>query len=70
MTKKRYRKLMYALMQKINKRYIDLFGETEEGVGQLLKGTLKTELSLCAPEIHSYQQAWDVLLPLRNQYGM
>jgi hypothetical protein len=61
---------MYALMQKVNTRYIGLFGETEEGVEQILKSILKTELSLCAPEIHSYKEAWDVLLPLRQQYGM
>ena len=62
MTKKRYIKLVYALMQKMGQ-------ETPIAeMGILLKGVQRIEFKNCS--YNSYADAWESLKSIRNQYGM
>ena len=62
MTRKRYIKMIYALMQHIH-------SETPIAMqGLLLKGVQKIEFKNCT--YNSYADAWESLKSIRNQYGM
>jgi hypothetical protein len=66
MTRKRYIRLMYALMQRINQRYISIYGHGYAGWGKVLKDV--SRLKYGADK--SYAEAWAGLKPIREQYGM
>lgn len=70
MTRKRYIKLCYALMQKINQEYIKTFGEGAKGWNTVLKGIKKIEYKNIDSKYKSYTDAWDSLESIRKQYGM
>lgn len=52
MTRKRYIKLLYALMQEMNKEYREMFGTHAPKIGRVLKSVNKVE-----PKI-PYAEAW------------
>lgn len=65
MTRKRYIKLVYALMTKFNE------GNKIASMGTLLKGVQKLEFkNMDQTKLHSYSEAWESLKTIRNQYGM
>lgn len=64
MTRKRYIKLLYALMQEMNKEYVKMFGTTAPKCGRVLKGVQK------ANPIIPYADAWECLKDIRKTYGM
>lgn len=71
MTRQRYIKLLYALMQRINQKHIEVFGNPAENWGTVLKCTLNVKYrSAQEPIVTSYAEAWEILKPLREQYGM
>ena len=70
MTRKRYIKLGYALMQKINQKHIDIHGTGIDNWGKVLKGIQYLEFERIDPKFKSYAEAWDSIKPIRNQYGM
>lgn len=71
MTKKRYRKLCYALMQKINQKHIEVCGKGSDNWGKVLKGVLKLEFkNIDQTKFSSYAEAWESIKPIREQYGM
>lgn len=71
MTKKRYQKLLYALMQKTNQEYIKVFGKGVDNWGKVLKSVPKIKFAnMDQAKVHSYAEAWESLKPIRNQYGM
>ena len=71
MTKNRYRKLVYALMQKCNQDYIKMTGHTVSKCGRALKGCLRLEFAnMDKTKVNSYAEAWECLKPLREQFGM
>ncbi len=71
MTRQRYIKLLYALMQRINQKHIEVFGTPAENWGKVLKGTLRIKYrSTQNPIVTSYAEAWEMLKPIREQYGM
>lgn len=69
MTRKRYRKLLYALIQKMGKEYRRTFGTAPQDWGKVLKSVLDLKPNF-NEEISSYKQCWDMLSITRNQYGM
>ena len=67
MTSKRYRKLGYALMQKIHQKDITVCGTSATpGWGKVLKGIKKAKPLNGVP----YAQAWESIKDIRAQYGM
>lgn len=71
MTKKRYRKLMYALMQRVNEGQKFPFGIRNtyfRPTGTLLKSVQKIEFKDI--KFNSYAEAWDSLKNIRSLYGM
>lgn len=71
MTKKRYRKMIYALMQKINKDCIEKTGYPAVKVGRALKGCLRIEFTnMDKTKVSSYAEAWETLKPLRESVKM
>lgn len=71
MTKKRYRKLVYALMQKCNQDYIKMTGHTVNKCGRALKGCLSLEFAnMDKTKVSSYAEAWECLKDLRKNCGM
>lgn len=66
MTRKRYIKLMYALMQRINQRYISIYGHGYDGWGKVLKGVSRLKYGTDK----SYEEVWTTLKSIREQYGM
>lgn len=71
MTRKRYVKLVYALMQEVNKEYIKTFGKGADNWGRCLKSVQRIKYgSKATPKLTSYAEAWESLKPLRDQYGM
>ena len=62
MTKKRFRKLMYALMQRANEGYKFPYA------GSVLKSVQKIEFKDI--KFNSYAEAWDRLKNIRSLYGM
>ncbi len=71
MTRQRYIKLVYALMQRINQHHIDVFGTPAENWDKVLKGTLRIKYrSGQNPIVTSYAEAWEILKPIRERYGM
>ena len=64
MTRKRYIKLLYALMQEMNKEYRGMFGKTAPKVGRVLKGVQKVNPTI------PYAEAWECLKDIRKRYGM
>ena len=64
MTRKRYIKLLYALMQEMNKEYREMFGTHAPKIGRVLKSVQKVE-----PKI-PYAEAWECLKDFRETYGM
>ena len=62
MTKKRYRKLMYALMQRTNEGY------KFPHAGTILKAVQQIEFKDI--KFNSYAEAWDSLKNIRSLYGM
>lgn len=63
MTKKRYKKLVYALMQKSHGGYIKF-----QYPGCILKSVQKIEFKDI--KSNSYAEAWDSLKKVRSLYGM
>jgi hypothetical protein len=63
MTKKRYKKLMYALMQKAHGGFIKF-----QYAGCIFKSVQKIEFKDI--KFNSYAEAWDSLKNIRNLYGM
>ena len=71
MTRKRYVKLGYALMQKINKQHIEVCGCSAEQWGKVLAGIKKVKFGTeREPKFKSYAEAWESLKPVRQLYGM
>ena len=71
MTRKRYIKLGYALMQKINTKSIEMSGRSAQGWGKVLANVQKIRYgTIRAPGFASYAEAWESLKPIREQYGM
>lgn len=70
MTKKRYRKLAYALMQKIQAKHIEVCGKSADNWGKVLKGVSKVEFKAIDLKFKSYEEAWESIKPIREQYGM
>lgn len=71
MTRKRYIKLGYALMAKINKTHIDIYGKGYENWGKVFKNVSKIKFNTDhAPKTNSYKEAWETIKPIREQYGM
>ena len=68
MTKKRYRKLFYALMQRINLDHIKWCGTPADEMGKLLKCAQRVEIKNA--KVASYAEAWEMLKPLRQANGM
>lgn len=65
MTRKRYVKLLYALMQKMHQAH------NFEKAGRTFNATLKVGFKCTnSPEVKSYAEAWEILKPIRKQYGM
>ena len=62
MTKKRYIKLVYALMQRMHQEH------PIASVGLLFKGVQKIEFKNV--KYNSYADAWESLKSIRSQYGM
>ena len=69
MTRKRFTKLFYALMQKMNKKHIEVCGTSSENWGKVLKHAL-TITPYKVESFTSYKQLWESLLPIRKVYGM
>ena len=70
MTKKRYKKLGYALMQRINTTHIEIYGKGVDGWGKVLKGVQRVGFRKLDPRFNSYDEAWESIKPIREQYGM
>lgn len=71
MTRKRYIKLMYALMQRINQRYISVYGHGYDGWGKVLKDVSRLNYGTAHhPKTKSYAEMWACLKFIREQYGM
>lgn len=71
MTKKRYIKLLYALMQKMNKNCIEKTGLPVLGIGRCLKGCIRLEFAnIDKTKVSSYAEAWEMLEPIRKAYKM
>lgn len=71
MTRKRFRKLGYALMQRINTAHIAIYGKGCDGWGTVLKGVQKVSFGTKqAPNCSSYAEAWESIKPIREQYGL
>ena len=67
MTRKRYIKLAYALMQKIHQAG----GCRAEGWGKVLKGVSRVKYGTAqSPKTESYAEAWATIKSIREQYGM
>ena len=69
MTRKRFTKLFYALMQEINKKHIEVCGTPAENWGKVLKHALTTK-PYNVEGFTSYEQLWERMLPIRKAYGM
>lgn len=71
MTRKRYIKLAYALMQRINADHIKVCGKSADNWGKVLANVQKVKYGTKqAPKFNSYAEAWEYILPIRQQYGM
>ena len=71
MTKKRYRKLVYALMQKIHKDCMEKTGTHAENIGRALMGCLRLEYkNMDHTKVSSYAEAWEMLKFLREPNNM
>ena len=71
MTRKRYIKLGYALMAKINKKHIDICGKGSDDWGKVLKNVQTIKFNTDhAPKTSSYKEAWESIKTIREQYGM
>ncbi len=71
MTRKRYIKLGYALMQRINEDHIKACGTSIENMGKILAATRRIKYGTeRAPKFNSYAEAWEYIAPIRQQYGM
>lgn len=71
MTRQRYIKLFYALMQRINQKNIELLGTSAKDWGKVLKGVQAVKFGTKqAPHGKSYAEAWESLKPVREAYGM
>lgn len=71
MTRKRYVKLVYALMQEINKDHRKWCGKTAENYGLVLKGVQRIKYgSAATPKLTTYAEAWESLKEIRAIYGM
>lgn len=71
MTKKRYKKLMYALMQRANEGHKFPYGIRNtyfRHAGTLFKAVQKIEFKDI--KFNSYAEAWESLKDIRSQYGM
>ena len=64
MTRKRYTKLLYALMQEINKGHIKWCGYPAKDFGKVLKAVQKAKPTM------PYAEAWECLKDLRKSCGM
>ena len=69
MTRKRFTKLFYALMQEINKKHIEVCGTPAEKWGRVLENAL-TIKPYKVEGFTSYEELWERLLPIRKAYGM
>lgn len=71
MTRKRYVKLVYALMQEINKDHIRLCGKSADNWGRCLKSVQRIKYgSAATPKLTNYAEAWESLKTIREQCGM
>jgi hypothetical protein len=71
MTRKRYIKLGYALMQKINVVHIQATGERAKDWGKVLRHVRTVKFgSKNAPNTNSYAEAWERVKSIRELYGM
>lgn len=70
MTKKRYHKLFYALMQRINIRHIEVYGKGVDNWGGVLKAAATVNPFPNSLGFTSYKEIWENLMPTRQQYGM
>ena len=71
MTRKRYIKLGYALMQRINAGCIKASGTSMDDMGKILANVQRIKYGTeRAPKFNSYAEAWEYILPIRQQYGM
>ena len=70
MTRKRYRKLLYALIQKMGEEYRGTFGIAPKDWGKVLKSVLDLKPSFDGKGCSSYQEMWDYALLLRKKHGM
>lgn len=73
MTKKRYIKLLYALMQKMHLEHTETCSRSfgKEKWGRVLKSALNAKPFPNSYRIKSYQEIWeDTLADIRERYGM
>lgn len=71
MTRKRYQKLVYALLQEINKEHTKLCGKSAGKWGRCLKSVQRIKYgSPDTPKLTNYAEAWESLKPIRELYGM
>ena len=71
MTRKRYIKLAYALMQRINAEHIKYCGKGAKDWGKVLASVQRVKYgSKQEPQVKSYAEAWEILKPTRESYGM
>ena len=69
MTRKRFTKLFYALMQEIHKKNIEVCGTPSKGWGKVLDHALTTK-PYKVDGFTSYEELWERMLPIRKVYGM
>lgn len=71
MTRKRYIKLCYALMQKMNEDSIKTTGHGASNWKLVLNGAKRLHFkNMNHDVIHSYAEAWEFLKPIRTLYKM
>lgn len=70
MTRKRYKKLGYALMQKLNQYHIETYGTPGENMGNVLKWASTVTFDRISPKFHSYEEAWESIKGIRQIVGM
>ena len=71
MTRKRYIKLFYALAQRMNQKHIEVCGCAIKDWGKALKNVQNIKFGTAhSPLTSSYKEAWELIKPIREQYGM
>ena len=70
MTRKRFTKLFYALMQEMNKDHLKTCGTSAKNWGRVLKAVSVAHPFPNDKGVTSYEECWENLKSIRNLYGM